>query len=37
VNDQAYHQVMKKLVTHILTLLVVALSLVLFAAGCGPL
>jgi len=28
---------MKRLVTDILILLVVALSLVLFAAGCGPL
>jgi hypothetical protein len=37
VNDQLHHRVMKKLVTHILVLLVVALGLVLFATGCGPL
>jgi hypothetical protein len=32
-----HHQVMKKQVIPLLILLVVALSLVLFAAGCGPL
>jgi hypothetical protein len=37
VNDQLHYRLMNKLVIHILTLVVVALSLVLFASGCGPL
>lgn len=36
-NDQLHYRVMTKLITHTLTLLVVALSLALFATGCGPL
>jgi hypothetical protein len=37
VNDWLHHRIMKKTVTQIITLLVLALSLVLLGAGCGPL
>jgi hypothetical protein len=36
-NGQLPHRVMKNRITRILTLLFVALGLVLFATGCGPL
>jgi hypothetical protein len=37
VNDQLHQRIMKIQVTHIIALLVLALGLVLFATGCGPL
>ena len=37
VNDQLRHRIMKKLSPHLLILLALTVSLVLFATGCGPL
>ena len=36
-NDQLHPRIMTRLNPHIIALLVLALSLMLFATGCGPL